>query len=655
MFAPIGRCFAIEELHLALGTIDSVYIHAEQVKVALDWHDPQTLSLSASARHITSPYVAPVSTLDINCREVTYLRQLLHCTSGRLRLVYTDGVSLETPIEFSYDSGPSGQWQAGIANLSMDLSRIKGLIAALLPGQELKTGRLQTLLRVSGKGSNLTAITVDGQIMNLSMDGPNVFEKTDADVRLKASRQDEQWLLDTALTLRQGAMYVVPGVTVLGDQPGFYLEIKDAPLSVSLQGGWSPGKKRLTVQNLRYTHPGILSLQGSATIDTAGLTPGTDYRLKATIDDLGRAFPVYLQPLILQTSFSGLKLRGGMAIDLSSADKRLQHLDMTFDNITVEDSGDRLKLMGLQGNLAMGEAQTPIRSALSWEGMQFHRLPVGAGQVVFEASGGKVKVLDWKNVAVLDGELQIKRFEINAIGTPDFQLTLDAGLASVSTKAFTQAMGWPSMAGSISGSFSGLNYSANALEMNGDIAIQVFNGTVTLRDLRIADLFSQNSTLTTNIDIQTLDLEQLTDTFEFGRIEGSLNGSVRDLRLEDWRPASFDARLETQDDDPRSHRISQKALNNLNELGGGLGGTMSKGFLKIFPSYSYGKLGLRCRLRNNIGELGGIRETDQGFYLLTRGGLLPPWVEVKAVGRSMPWKELIDGFKQISEGGMKIE
>jgi hypothetical protein len=53
--------------------------------------------------------------------------------------------------------------------------------------------------------------------------------------------------------------------------------------------------------------------------------------------------------------------------------------------------------------------------------------------------------------------------------------------------------------------------------------------------------------------------------------------------------------------------------------------------------------------------LGGIKETDQGFYLLTRGGMLPPWVEVKAVGRSMPWNELIDGFKQISAGGIKIE
>lgn len=653
---PIDIATAIETLHLSLGTIDADYVHAEEVRVDLDWHDPQRLSLSASARNIASPYVDPIRSLDVGCRDVAYQQQRLYCAEGTLRLVYTDGVKVETGITFSYDSRPGGQWQVGIADLGMDLSRIKGLIQSLLPGEELKTGRLKTSLNVSGTGSTLSAIAVNGTIKDFSMEGPDVLQNTAADIRLNAQRKHNQWALDTALSLRQGAMYIVPGITVLGDQPGFYLEVKDTPVSLTLRGSWFPEEQRLKVEDLSYTHPGVLSLKGSGMFDKSGLTPGANYSLKADIDDLKKAFPIYLQPLILQTSFSGIQVQGGIAVDLVSRDKHLQRFNIAFSQVTLEDPYGPLKLADLQGNLAMGESQGPIRSTLSWTGMLFHRLPVGAGQVVFESVGGnKVKVLNWKNVAVLDGELQINRFEMNGVGTPDFDLTLDAALSPISMKAFTESMGWPSMSGTISGAFSGLRYAGNTLDMHGDIAIKVFDGTVTLHDLRIADLFSQYSILTTDIDIQALDLERLTDTFEFGRIEGSLNGSINELRLEDWRPAYFTARFETADDDPRRHRISQKALNNLNELGGGLGGTMSKGFLKIFPSYSYGKLGLRCRLRNNIGELGGIRNTDEGFYLLTRGGLLPPWVEVKAVGRSMPWNELIDGLKQISEGGMKIE
>ena len=82
---------------------------------------------------------------------------------------------------------------------------------------------------------------------------------------------------------------------------------------------------------------------------------------------------------------------------------------------------------------------------------------------------------------------------------------------------------------------------------------------------------------------------------------------------------------------------------------------MSRGAISFFPEYSYGQIGLSCRLNNNVCELGGVRETSDGFYLLTRGGLLPPWVEVKGTGRSIVWNQLITGLKQIAQGEMHIE
>ena len=91
-------------------------------------------------------------------------------------------------------------------------------------------------------------------------------------------------------------------------------------------------------------------------------------------------------------------------------------------------------------------------------------------------------------------------------------------------------------------------------------------------------------------------------------------------------------------------------LENLNQIGGGLSGTLSNGFLRFFPSYSYGRIGFSCRLSNGICELGGVEETADGFYLLTRGGILPPWVEVRGAGRSIKWDDLIGGLKRIAEG-----
>jgi len=127
------------------------------------------------------------------------------------------------------------------------------------------------------------------------------------------------------------------------------------------------------------------------------------------------------------------------------------------------------------------------------------------------------------------------------------------------------------------------------------------------------------------------------------------------LRLENWQPDYFEAKFATLDNDDKPHRISQKALENLNELGGGLGGTLSRGFLRFLPSYSYGRLGIGCKLNNGICELSGVEDNGDSFSILTKGGLLPPWVEVKGSGRAIKWDDLINGLKQIAAGKVAIE
>jgi hypothetical protein len=46
--------------------------------------------------------------------------------------------------------------------------------------------------------------------------------------------------------------------------------------------------------------------------------------------------------------------------------------------------------------------------------------------------------------------------------------------------------------------------------------------------------------------------------------------------------------------------------------------------------------------------MGGITDTPDGFYRLTRGGLTPPWIEVNGTGRSIEWTSLIEGLKTIA-------
>jgi hypothetical protein len=110
----------------------------------------------------------------------------------------------------------------------------------------------------------------------------------------------------------------------------------------------------------------------------------------------------------------------------------------------------------------------------------------------------------------------------------------------------------------------------------------------------------------------------------------------------------FEAELATPEDDRTRHRISQRAVDNLGLIGGGASAALSGGLLRYFQEYSYGRLGIRCRLYNGVCELGGVKETPDGFLLLTRGGVLPPWIEVKGAGRSIGWQDLVQGLKRIA-------
>jgi len=218
------------------------------------------------------------------------------------------------------------------------------------------------------------------------------------------------------------------------------------------------------------------------------------------------------------------------------------------------------------------------------------------------------------------------------------------------------------MNGTLSGVIPGLKYRRGLLALDGDLLVRVFDGSVVVRGLRIEDPFGQSPVLMTDMDVKNIDLEQLTGAFAFGRIEGTLEGEVRGLRLENWQPTAFDGYLQNPADDDRRHRISQKAVDNLSAIGGGIGGALSRGFLSIFKDYSYDRLGLHCRLSNGVCAMKGVAPAENGFYIVTRGGLLPPWIDVKGSGNvlgdgryGVAWSDILLGFKRINSGQMRLQ
>ena len=173
---------------------------------------------------------------------------------------------------------------------------------------------------------------------------------------------------------------------------------------------------------------------------------------------------------------------------------------------------------------------------------------------------------------------------------------------------------------------------------------QVFDGDLSLSDLQLQQPFGKWPRLYSNVAFDNLDLELMTGAFSFGRITGKLSGRIDGLRLFNWTPVAFDARLYTPPDDRSRHRISQRAVQNVGSIGGGGAGVtaaLSSGFLRFFDDFNYERLGISCRLENDVCAMDGIAPAPNGGYYLVKGKGLPR-IDVIGSSHRVDWPRLVE-------------
>ena len=398
----------------------------------------------------------------------------------------------------------------------------------------------------------------------------------------------------------------------------------------------------------------ICDLQAICRYTPAPRWSALDFSLQAK--NAASFYSIYMQPIALDTAFGSLETAGGMELRIIGENDAIEEFDVQFESVYLDDENGRFALYGLEGGIHLHGGEDIRQSRLHWDGAAVYRVEFGAGRIDWRSSDRNLRVSDWQDVRIFDGGIRIESLEIENFSLHGTRASLSGALTPITLSALTAAFDWMPLSGKISGEIPRLTYVNNRLSMDGDLSVNVFDGTVVLGELEIDQLFSTVPVLESEIEIQGLDLEALTDTFSFGNISGTLNGAIRDLKLEAWHPISFRAEVATPAGDEKPHRISQQAVDNLGRLGAGTGTALSQGWLGLIPSYSYGRLGISCQLTNGYCQMGGVEDAGDGsFYILTRGGILPPWIDVKGTGRKIKWQTLVDGIRQISQGNWELD
>lgn len=323
-------------------------------------------------------------------------------------------------------------------------------------------------------------------------------------------------------------------------------------------------------------------------------------------------------------------------------------MNLTLEDVSAKDKAARFQLHNLSGTLGWTSLADPVRSTLSWQGGQLYAIPFGETTFEIQSKGSQLRLIQAATLPILDGAVTISEFALDRPLDETTKWSFSAELSPISMPLLSEKLKWPALSGKLSGNIPHVSYQQKQITMQGDLSVNLFAGQVLIQDLRLDDPFGALPQLFANVDMKKIDLSLLTETFDFGDITGKLDGYIHDLRLSNWKAVAFDAAFATPDGDKHRRRISQRAVEQLTEVGGGPSAALSKTFLRFFKDFSYQKMGLSCKLRNNVCDMSGVGESPTGYYIV-KGGGLPPRINIIGFTRRVDWTDLLARLKAVSE------
>jgi hypothetical protein len=140
----------------------------------------------------------------------------------------------------------------------------------------------------------------------------------------------------------------------------------------------------------------------------------------------------------------------------------------------------------------------------------------------------------------------------------------------------------------------------------------------------------------------------LTGDTPFGRIDGTMNGYIRNLEIAGSQPQHFDMLLETEQGS-ENQRISIKAVENISRIGAGespfsgFGGVLTT----FFKTLGYKKIGIRASLNNDYFTISGTIKEDGTEYIMKRGGISGVNIVNRNPDNRIRFKDMVNRIKRV--------
>jgi hypothetical protein len=536
------------------------------------------------------------------------------------------------------------RWQLAVDASGLALDALAPLLRGLSPADWGATGRLSVRVDASGSGARVRRVAGEAELEGLvfaSPDGTQAVEQLDVRADVRAQAVDDGWEGELALASGAGQVYAEP----------LYLDLGEAPLRLSCSGRWSTDRDALDCGRWSARHEGVAEASGSLRLALAPIAVDA-LSVTARTARAGEVYRAWLQAFLIGSPADDLTLAGAaeLAFESDAAGARTWRLGL--GGLDVADNRGAFVLDGIEGEVNWRREAPAAASRLTLRGGALHRVGFDGFDAAFTALGTRLKLDRPVAVPLLDGQLRLASLEVDGAATgARWQTSL--ALEALSLQRLTEALQWPSFTGTLEGSLPEVRFADGVLSTGEGLVFRVFDGVVELAGVTLRDPLGAVPVVAGSARLRGLDLARVTRAFAFGRIEGRIDGDLSELELVGWQPNRFRLHLYTPKQEPGRRRISQRAVENLTELGSGVPAGLSSGLLRLFEEFRYEKIDVSVALDGNLALLSGIARPDGGYYLVKGTGV--PRIDVIGRNRKVAWKQLVQRLRDIRVEGVKIE
>jgi hypothetical protein len=470
----------------------------------------------------------------------------------------------------------------------------------------------------------------------------------------------------TAQTQRQATVMVAKLTVTSGELlwGKFFGDLKAQKPALLIDAEYSRDSDRLQCRrcDLALATVGQVNLAGS--IEKITQTP--QLRLQARSDNLS---PPGLFQFFLRETYNRqyplldkLAVSGQMAVQLQ-LDGALERLALN-GNLSLKNGGiaaqsDDWQIAAINLNLPFqitlddrsgqsAATPTPALGSLSIERARFGNQHLAPMTTTVSLTNNALRLHQPLRLSLFGGEIELRNLAWPDIIRDPKGVTFSADTKRLQLQDLTEAFNWPRFSGQLNGAIPEVESTGNILRTHGEIQAELFGGRLRLSKLEIENPFSALASIKMSAKLESIQLEQLSKTFAFGRISGILEGSIDDLVITDGQPAQLRADLHSVERSGIDQRISVDALNKITVLSSGQdAGALYGGLAGFFDSFRYSKLGFKATLRNDRLTLRGV-ESQGDKELLVVGSFLPPTVNIVSHTQEIAFSELLRRLQRIS-------